>query len=135
MTIEVSYVDDGRGVLFCQYGAVSGANIISAQCQILRQHKLRYQSYHVIDKSRCSEYAVSAAEIEEIAAIDCKIARLNSNIIMAVVESDILQFSLTSTWQLYVEDCIKYTCAFTNQIDAMLWVDKKLRKLPDYSTA
>ncbi len=133
MTIEVYYVDDGRGVVVRQYGVVTGADIINAQCQIYRQHKLRRQTYHLIDKSQCSEYVVSAAEIKAIAANDCKIARLNNNIIIAIVESKILQFSLTDTWQLFVEDCIQHSCAFDSQTPAMLWVDKILRKLPDYS--
>ena len=126
MTIEVGYIDNGRGVIIRQSGVVTGKEIIAAHDNIYKQHQLHCQQYHIIDKSCCTEYDVNASEIEIIARLDCKMTRYNSNIIMAVIESTCLQFNLTDVWQAYVEGIILYSKSFCNQADALRWVKKTL---------
>lgn len=129
MTIEVNYIDNGNGVIIRQHDVVTGKEIINAHDEIYEQHKLCCQQYHIIDKSWCTEYNVTASEMKIISALDCKMAKHNSHIIMAVVESDYLHFSLTEVWQAYIEGVIKYSQSFTNQVDALRWIEEALQMI------
>ena len=122
MTIEVDYIDNGRGVIIRQSGVVTGKEIIAAHDKIYKQHQLHCQQYHIIDKSKCTEYDVTAKDIEIIAELDEKASAINANIIIAVIESESLQFSLTNVWQAYVKTYIFKTKAFATRALAIDWI-------------
>lgn len=126
MAIDVMYIDDGRGVLIRQSDTVTGKEIIAAQKWIYQKHLLKPQQYHIIDRSWCTEYDVTAIDIETIASLDVKCARLSPNMIMAVIESNYLQFNLTDVWQAYIEDKIKYSKSFSNQVEALRWIKERI---------
>ena len=127
MTIDVRYVDNGRGVIIRQSGVVTGKEIIAVHDEIYKQHKVVCQQYHIIDKSYCTEYNVTAKEIKIISSLDCKMASLNPDIIMAVIESNYLQFNLTDVWKVYIEDSIKYSKSFSDHLNALRWIKNNLR--------
>ncbi len=128
MAIEVIYIDDGRGVIIQESNVVTGKEIITAQVKIYEQHKLVRQQYHIIDKSWCTEYNVTASDIKIISDRDKKTAKLNPDIIMAVIESKSLQFSLTDIWQAHVESFIQHSKSFINKSDALVWIREILQK-------
>ncbi|MCW8929856.1 MAG: hypothetical protein OQL19_06425 [Gammaproteobacteria bacterium] len=129
MAVSVDYVDGGRGVIVRQSEIVTGEEIIAAQKGIYKKHKQHCQQYHIIDKSWCTEYAVDASELAMISRLDCKMTEHNCNIIMAVIESNYLQYSLTDVWQAYVSDVIKYSKSFNNQVGALGWIKQLLQEI------
>ncbi len=126
MTIEATYIDEGRGVIIRASNSVTGKEIIAINEKLLIQHGMVMQQYHIIDKSWCTEYDVSAADIEAISKLDKKMAEINSELIIAVIESKTLRFSLTEVWQVYVESFINHTKSFNNQVEAIAWVNNLL---------
>lgn len=129
MTVEIDYVDGGRGVIYRLSDAVTGKEIIAAHDKVYVQHKMLTQQYHIIDKSWCTEYDVNASEINIIARLDCKMTERNPQMIMAVIESQHLMFNLTEVWQTHVEDFIQYSESFTNQVDALRWIKQLLQTI------
>ena len=75
MTIQVNYIDNGRGVEVLASGLVTGKELISAHTKIYAADKIRNQRYHIIDKSQCTEYDVTASDIKIIVQLDRKAAQ------------------------------------------------------------
>ena len=122
MAIKVNYIDNGKGIEIVATGSITGKDIISAHKKIYAADTLAEQRYHIIDKSKCTEYNVTAADIEAIAQLDREAARVNANIIIAFVESRSLEFSLSEVWQAYVEAFIQHSKTFANRSDAEQWI-------------
>jgi len=122
MSIEVNILDDGEGVEILATGIVYGREIIQSHQKIYDDKHLRKQKYHIIDKSKCTEYDVTAKDIEVIAGLDKKASIINPNIIIAVIESESLQFSLTRVWQAYVKKYIFKTKSFKSRDLAIDWI-------------
>lgn len=128
MAIKVKYIDNSRGVEIFASGQVTGKELISAHEKIYAADKLTNQRYHIIDKSQCTEYDVSAADIKIIAQLDRKAAQINSTLIIAIVESSSLQYSLSELWQAHVEPFIKHSQSFSNRTAAEKWIHDTLEK-------
>jgi len=122
MSIEVNVLDNGEGIEILATGIVYGREIIQAHDKIYDEKYLKNQKYHIIDKSKCTEYDVTAADIEIIAELDEKASRINPNIIIAVIESESLKFTLTDVWQAYVKKYIFKTQAFSSRENALSWI-------------
>ena len=124
MPIEVNYIDDGKGVEILATEVVTGKELIAAQHKIYAPDKLAAQQYHIIDKSQCTEYDVTAVDIQIMSEMDRKAAKINPGIIMAIIESSSLQFSLSEVWQAYVESFVQHCQSFSNRHDALEWIEQ-----------
>lgn len=124
MSIQVNILENGEGIEILATGIVYGREIIQAHKEIYDEKHLKSQRYHIIDKSKCIEYDVTANEIEIIAELDEKASTVNPNIIIAVIESESLQYSLTSVWQAYVKKYIFKTSVFASRELAINWVSE-----------
>ena len=122
MGIEVIRLDDGAGVEIRAEGVVHGADIIAAHGQIYDQRYLARQRYQIVDKTRCTEYDVTAYDIEQIAQLDRDASEINPHIKIAVIESRSLQFSLTELWQAHLASCPFVTKAFQDREAALAWL-------------
>jgi len=122
MGIKVNILENGEGIEVLAFGVVHGHEIIQAQSEIYDEKQLRKQKYHIIDKSKCTEYDVTADDIAAIAKWDEEASRINPYIIVAIIESEILQFSLTEVWQASVEDFVFKTASFNDRNAALQWI-------------
>jgi len=122
MSIQVNILENGEGVEIKAFGIVYGHEIIQAHEEIYNEKYLRNQKYHIIDKSKCTEYDVTAEDIASIAKLDKKASIINPNIIVAIIESERLLFSLTKLWQKHVEEYVFKTRSFVDRNTALEWV-------------
>ncbi len=126
MPIKVNLIDNDRGVEILASGLVTGKDLIAAQQEIYAPDKLSRQRYHIIDKSMCTEYDVTASDIQKISRLDYKAAQVNNTIIMAIIESKNLEFSLSELWQAYVESFVYKSQSFSSRADAERWIQSQL---------
>ena len=124
MGIKVTILEDGRGVEVLAEGVVSGQQIIDAHREIYDERYLHRQRYQIVDKSACTEYRVNADDIEAIADLDRQASLINPNIRIAVIESSVLQFSLTELWQAHLADSKFLTRSFGDRESAMRWLSQ-----------
>ena len=120
--IQVIRLDDGTGVEILAEGEVRGADIIAAHAEIYDQRYLARQRYQIVDKTRCTEYDVSASDVERIAQLDREASEINPLIKIAVIESHSLQFSLTELWQAHLASCPFVTRSFNDRDTALAWL-------------
>lgn len=124
MGIQVNILEDGEGVEILAFDVVHGYEIIQAQSEIYDKTYLSKQKYHIIDKSKCTEYDVTADDIAAIADFDEQAAKINPSIVVAIIESETLRFSLTEAWQARVEDFVFKTKSFSERSKALLWIEQ-----------
>jgi hypothetical protein len=123
MTVKVNIIENGEGVEIVATGTVNGREIIQAQEQIYDEKYLANQRFHIIDKSKCTEFDVTVNDIMTISKFDKRASVINPNIIIAIVESEFLRSSLSNLWQAKVNDFIFKTKSFTNRHEAMAWIN------------
>ena len=124
MGVKVEILEDGRGVEVVAEGVVKGQQIIDAHSEIYDGRYLKRQRFQIVDKSRCTEYNVTADEIEAIAELDKKASLVNPDIKIAVIESQNLQFSLTELWQAHLANSEFQTRSFRDRASAMAWLSE-----------
>jgi len=126
MAVVVKFVDKGKGVEIVLTGQVRGSEILRELENVYHESHIRAQQYHIIDKSKCTEYNVTYEEVEAIANLNKKASKTNSNIIMAIIESETLLFRLTELWQMHVDNYVCKSQAFDNRNNAIEWINKNI---------
>ena len=124
MSVKTKILDDGKGVEILATKAVYGREIISALHYISPLENIKY---HIINKEDCTEYYVTADDMSAIAKIDAEISKINPDIILAIIESKYLNFSLTQLWQDHVENFIFQTKSFTERPSAISWIKENIK--------
>lgn len=122
MPVDVNLLE-GNGVELLATGIVYGAEIIRANEQLVNDESLCNIKFKLIDKSACTEYVVTAADIQKVAELNRVIAEANPGIVMAVVESRTLQFSLTNLWQAIVRKFGLKNQSFYSRDAALEWIN------------
>lgn len=128
MGIRIDILEQGRGVEVLAEGVVRGQDIIDAHKFIYDERYLKRQRYQIVDKSACTEYAVTADDIDAIAELDRKASRVNPDIVIAVVESRGLEFSLTELWQAHLAECTFLTKSFRDRESAIQWISENAKQ-------
>jgi len=126
--IKINILENGRGVEVLAEGVVQGWEIIDAHTRIYDERYLERQCYQVIDKSACTEYAVTADDIDAIAALDRKASIVNPDIVIAVIEAKALKFSLTELWQAHLAECTFLTKSFRDRQSAVEWIAENAKQ-------
>jgi len=127
MTVVVNFIADGKGVEILASDIVYGHEVISANKEIASRKQLADVKFHIIDKSNCTEYNVSSTDLFEISNYDRIFKNANPDIIMAIVESKSLRYSLSQLWQQIVKkDNIK-TSSFADRTAALNWINTEIQ--------
>lgn len=122
LSVQITFLDGGRGVEILAGGVVRGDEIIEANKAIYGNRNLPLLRYQIVDKSCCTEYALTAGDIETIAELDTVASLTNPKIVIAIVESIRLEFSLTELWQAHLQDCPFKTKSFRDRKSANHWI-------------
>ncbi len=128
MPIEVQYTQDNIGLVFCAVGKVTGKEIIDTQSSIYRTQKFTNLRYWIVDRSRCTEYEVSADEVDQIAAMDNAAAKKNPKLLMALVAETDLQFGVSRMYEALVDENGFKTMSFRDRESAEMWIKRELSK-------
>lgn len=125
MAITVNIINDNEGVELIVSGSIHGHEIISANEKIAHHERLADFKYHLIDKSNCTEYNVTSDDIFKIAQFDTLYTQVNPHLIIAIVESKTLTFSLAKLWQHIVREKNLNNKIFTERKSALQWIDEQ----------
>ena len=126
MPIELKYVNGAAGVEFVCQGRVTGAEIIEANKSVYRHEAFVKLKYQLIDRTNCTDYQVSNAEIEQIARQDMGAAKINPNMIVVFVATTDLQYGLTRMYQAHVGNLGFETELFRDRSRAIQWLEDQL---------
>ena len=128
MTIQIKYTHDWVGVEFICSGVVTGADIIGANKEIYSNENFLRQRYQIVDRTNCTEYRVSNEEMRIIAEQDIAAAKINPNIIIALIATTDLQFGMSRVYHALVGDRGFLTEIFRDRKSAKEWIENQLKK-------
>jgi len=126
MTVTINFIDEGRGVEILASDIVYGHEVIAANKEIADSKELAGLKFHIIDKSNCTEYNVSSSDIFEISKYDRFFMQYNPNIVMAIIESKSLRYSLSILWQCIVNRQDLKNKSFIDRASALRWIKKQI---------
>ena len=127
MAVNFNFIDDDRGVEILASGIVYGHEVITANQEIANSRQLATLEFHIIDKSKCTEYNVSADDMFEISKYDQVFTAANPNIVMAIIESKSLRYSLSILWQCIVKKQNLNNKSFVDRASALEWINQQMR--------
>ena len=128
MAIKINYLDGGIGIEIVAAGIVSGDEVLEAHKEIYNEENLHRQRYQIIDRTRCDYYCVRPEELEKIAALDITAAKINPNIVIAIVSPTDLQHGMSRIWQKYVQNSPLITRIFRDRPSADAWIKEQMSK-------
>jgi myo-inositol-1-phosphate synthase len=85
MPIDINCLDGGTGIGFIASGVVTGTEVIEANKKIYNRKNLLRLRYKIIDRTNCTEYRVTPEDIQVIAEQDKEAAKVNSNVVIALI--------------------------------------------------
>lgn len=128
MPVEVKYIDDGIGVEFHLTGIVSGEDVLKANAEVYQKKRLQRQCYQILDRTQCDQYQISSEDIRKIAEQDIAAAKINPDIVIAIIASSKLEFGLSRMYQAYVQESGFVTEIFNDRDSAEEWLAEQLAK-------
>ena len=128
MTIKINYLDGRKGIEIVASGTVTGSEIVAEHEEIYNAENIIRQRYQIIDRTNCTKYVVSDAEVQKIAEIDKQASKTNPNIIIAIVAPTDLQFGISRAWQAYVAESKFSTKIFRERESAEKWVKEEIKE-------
>ena len=126
MPLKINYLE-GNGIEVLATGVVNGYEIIKAYQSILETKHSQSLLYKILDKSSCTEFAVTSDDIQTMAKLSRQIAKVNPGIIIAIVESKTLQFSLTKLWQAHIKKDNIPSHSFYMRNEALRWIEDHIK--------
>jgi hypothetical protein len=126
MPVQIKFIEDGLGVEFISSGIVTGNEIIQANEKIYTHEILPRLKYKIVDRTHCAEYNVTTTDIQIIAGQDRKAAKINPNIIIALVSTTPLQYGMSRMWETYVDETGFQMGIFKDRGSANTWLRDKL---------
>jgi hypothetical protein len=128
MTIEVDYVDDGKGALYKASGVLSGEELIAANGRVLSR-ALGGESllYSFFDCNSITGVAISDAQLRRVADQDVAASqRMRNRVIVAIYAKDDVPFALARMWMVYVEAAGWETNVFRRKSEAVAWLKERV---------
>jgi len=122
MPVEIHISPDGKKVEFISSGTVTGAEILDANRSIYTPETLRKLAYKIVDRTTCTDYQVSAEEVQLIANQDKEAAKINPDLQILLVAPTDLQFGVSRMWQAYVGETGLQTKIFRDRESAYAWL-------------
>lgn len=124
--IELKYLENG-GMRFIATGALTGKEILDANKTIYEtEEKTLASVYQIYDYRGVETIDVPTDDIRTLAERDKRAARINPNIIIAVVVGDDLAFGMTRMWQGLTSGAPFVNCVFRSMDEAERWVAEQL---------
>jgi hypothetical protein len=128
MPIEMSYLDNGTGVLHVGRGVLSGKDILDAKsATFASDDKTRRYRYGLIDYSAVDNVLISSHELETVAAYDRKAATIAPGIPVAIVGGKDFVFGLARMWEAFMHGAGWETHVFRTREEAEAWIRERIR--------
>lgn len=126
MPIKINFIDNGVGIEFISSGIVTGKEIIEANKKVYTRENLSKLKYKIVDRTTCSNYSVTTEEIKIIANQDNEAAKINPNVLIALISTTPLQYGMSRMWEAYTDDIGFQVGIFIDRDSADNWLRTKL---------
>jgi|SRR5690242_3188907 len=123
MAYSIEYTPDGRGVYRMGEGVVTGAELVAAaQSEIGDPARARGLRWGLIDLTRVTRLALTAAELRAISEANLRLAALTPDIAIGVVTGGNGVFDTIQMWQAMAKATGWKIEVFRSRADAEAWI-------------
>ena len=123
MPIEIKLTDAGVGLVQIAAGALSGAQILSAvEERFESESSVARYKYCLLDYSETENINISTEEIITAASIYALAAKINPDIVVAIVASEDIIYGLARMWESYAKDIPWEKMVFRKRDEAEKWI-------------
>ena len=128
MTIEVEYLDEGKGALYRASGVLTGDELIEANQRVLsRAVAEKLLLYVLFDCDGITGVSISDLQLRRVAEQDIVASRhMRNPIVVAIYAKDDVPFALSRMWMVYVEAAGWNTHVFRQKSDAVTWLKDRV---------
>ena len=128
MPIHIKHINNDEGIEIVATGDVYGKDIIDIYPDIYNRDTLHKQKYQLIDRTDCDKYFVSTKELKTIAELDNVAAKINPNIIIAIISSTQITRDAAEIWKTFIKESTFQTELFDDRKNAIEWIESQLGK-------
>ena len=130
MAVDCVRLANGAGILFRCQGALSGAELIGANAQVLAQPELmRGLRFGIVDMSEVTSTDIDTSHVHETALQDDLMAQtMAKGFLVAVIASDSLAYGMSRMWQAMAEKTGWETLVVRTRAEADRWLQKRLKE-------
>jgi len=123
MPFSTEFVDNHQGLLFVGSGVVTADEILDAKGALLDQEtRLRRIRHAMVLLADVTDLRVTTDEIRQLARIDERLAKVTSNVVVAVVAANDLTFGLARMWEVLADSTGWKTAVFRTRSEAETWL-------------
>jgi len=131
MSSKIIYLED-NGVVLKFSGILSWKDIHDANEKIYAtSEKIRSIHYQIADFTDVERTDITSAQVRKLAEQDANAARINPDMILAIVGSDDLIYGLARMWEAYASDASFEKAVFRYLDDAKKWINQKVSAIHD----
>ena len=125
MPVRINILQGGIGIEFFSTGIVLGREIIDANSRIYTAEILQRLNYKILDRTTCTDYRVSADDVQKIVKQDVEASKINPNLTLIYVTLTPLQFGVTRMWQAYAYETGWESKIFQDRDSADAFIEEK----------
>lgn len=126
MPVKLEYTDDG-GAIVTGTGTIRASEVSSVNKRLYAARDailaLRYQ---IVDLTDVQEFDIVADEVRALAMEDTNAARINPDMVTAVVGNEDIAFGLLRMWEMNLDESAFRTSVFRSREEAEAWVQEML---------
>ena len=126
MAVKINFIDNGRGIEFLALKITAGEEIIEINKQLYNRDVFSKVRYIIIDRTNASKYNVSSDDIKSIAKQLIDAAKINPNMLIAIVSKTPLQYGMSRMLEAYAEESEFEIQIFDKRKNADNWIGKML---------
>ena len=128
MPIDIEYTADRIGVIFHATGKGTADDIIKSGESIFRRENFKDLRYWIIDREKCTEYAVGLSAMHEIAKLDKEAAKINPELLVAIVSRTDIEHIRSIIYKAEMIDGGFRTELFHDRESAEHWIQSNLSR-------
>lgn len=123
MSYTIEYTADGKGVYRMGEGVVTGAELVEAALsESSDETRARGLRWGLIDLSRVTRLAVTAADLRAISEANLRLASLTPRVVVGVVTGGNGVFSTVQMWQAMAKATGWKIEVFQSRAEAEAWI-------------
>lgn len=127
MPVELTFADDGLGVLLIGKDVVEGRDIVDIKEGLVGEiERLGGRPYWLVDFTEVNELRMSGDHMARLIEIDNEIAATIPNLIVALAAASDSVYGFARMWEIKAEKIGWTTAAFRDADDAKHWIRSRL---------
>ena len=126
MPVELTYNDDG-GVVLTASGKMTGEELVRANETIYAtEEKISLIVYQLCDFTEVEATDFDQDAVRALAEQDKLAARINPNMVVALVAKKDSLFGFSRMWQTFTDESLADTQVFRTVVEAKAWLREKI---------